>query len=254
MGEGIDAAERHGKKIRNRGSGVHRDPNEIKHQEYIEDVPIPHRKKCRTKNKIELSEKIYICHQVIHQMKPLRQVAKEHRVTQSWISRLVQKVRKNHNLLSELLAAKEHDEIMKEEAGNAVISMYKHGNYLNSIKYMQEKLKEEYGIEIKYWKLMQLLVHNLDMKYKKVKPISMRANDPKNLILRQQFAKSFLDLDFKKKRVWNVDETWLGMTDFRRRKWTLRSDLNSVAKKQMQPRVSMITALDSNGSLYISLL
>ena len=40
--------------------------------------------------------------------------------------------------------------------------------------------------------------------------------DPKNLILRQQFAKAFMELDLKKKVIINVDETWLGMSDFRR--------------------------------------
>ena len=101
---------------------------------------------------------------------------------------------------------------------------------------------------------MHLMYHQMGMRYKKVKAVSWTANDPKNLILRQQFAKRFLDLDLNKKRIINVDETWLGMSDFRRRRWTFLGRPNSVKKKQMQPRVSMITAVDTDGALYISLL
>ena len=96
--------------------------------------------------------------------------------------------------------------------------------------------------------------HHMGMRYKKVKATSWQANSNRSLILRQQFAKSFLNQDLHKKNIINIDETWLGMSDFRRMKWTFLGRPNSVAKKQMQPRVSMITALDTRGSIYISLL
>ena len=104
---------------------------------------------------------------------------------------------------------------------------------MSSVSYIREKVKEEFGLEMKQYKLMHLLHHHLGMQYKKVKPISWKANDPKNLILRQQFAKKFLDLDLKKKVIINLDETWIGATDFRRRKWCPKGHLNSVPKKQV---------------------
>ena len=44
------------------------------------------------------------------------------------------------------------------------------------------------------------------------------------------------------------------MTDFRRRKWRAYGTDNSVPKKQMVPRVSMIAGLDNRGKVYLSLL
>ena len=61
-------------------------------------------------------------------------------------------------------------------------------------------------------------------------------------------------MDLYSKVILNVDETWLGMTDFRRRKWTFTHHPDSVRKKQVQPRISMIAGLDTRGSVYISLL
>ena len=52
----------------------------------------------------------------------------------------------------------------------------------------------------------------------------------------------------------NCDETWLGMTDFRRSKWQVIGSTNSISKKLMVPRVTMILGLDTFGNVYMSLL
>ena len=67
------------------------------------------------------------------------------------------------------------------------------------------------------------------MRYKLVKPISWFENSAKSKILRQQFALAFLDIDLEKKVVVNIDQTWLGISDFRRRKWRPHRHTNSVA-------------------------
>ena len=51
----------------------------------------------------------------------------------------------------------------------------------------------------------------------------------------------------------HIDETWLGMSDFRRRKWRPHRHTNSVAKLPMAPRVSMIAGLDTKGEVFVTL-
>ena len=51
----------------------------------------------------------------------------------------------------------------------------------------------------------------------------------------------------------NIDETWLGMSDFRRMKWQAPGTTNSVAKLQVAPRVTMIVGIDTLGRIYASL-
>ena len=65
LAAGLHDAGQRGKKIRNRGSGSAPNPNEIHPSEYMETVPIRHRKRSRTKNKLKLPEKIQIVHQVL---------------------------------------------------------------------------------------------------------------------------------------------------------------------------------------------
>ena len=44
------------------------------------------------------------------------------------------------------------------------------------------------------------------------------------------------------------------MSDFRRMKWQPAGSTNSVPKLQLSPRISMITGIDTNGQVYLSLL
>ena len=97
------------------------------------------------------------------------------------------------------------------------------------------------------------MVQDFGMKYKKVKDISYTSNDDKNLILRQQFAKTFIEMNLPGKVIINIEESWVNMTDFRRRKWTFPNVANSVPKKMVQPRLSLILALDTNGKIFFSL-
>ena len=71
----------------------------------------------------------------------------------------------------------------------------------------------------------------LGLRWRKVRQISLWENSLKNLVLRQQFAVLFIELSLKKQRIINIDETWLGMEDFRRMKWQGPDTPNSVAKK-----------------------
>ena len=44
------------------------------------------------------------------------------------------------------------------------------------------------------------------------------------------------------------------MSDFRRMKWSVKGDTNSVPMVQVQPRISMIMGIGTNGAIYTSLL
>ena len=91
------------------------------------------------------------------------------------------------------------------------------------------------------------------MRFRKIKIVSLHSNSEKNLVLRQRWALEFLAQARKKKVFINVDETWLGMSDFRRMKWQAPGTTNSVAKLEISPRITMILALDTKGNVYLTL-
>ena len=96
--------------------------------------------------------------------------------------------------------------------------------------------------------------NELGMRYRKVVAVSVHANSEKNLVLRQQYAQEIIKLLSMGRIILNIDETWLGMSDFRRMKWRAKGTTNSVAQLQLTPRVSMIAGLDTKGRVYLSLV
>jgi hypothetical protein len=126
--------------------------------------------------------------------------------------------------------------------------------FVDSAKSVKSALKKDLGLEATEYEIQKVMRVDLGMKFRKVLPISIHGNSAKNLVLRQQFAKVMISLLFKGKTILNTDETWIGMSDFRRRKWQVPGTTNSIPQLQTADRISMIAALDSNGSVYLSLL
>ena len=71
--------------------------------------------------------------------------------------------------------------------------------------------------------------------------------------MRQQCAKKLLELLEQGFRVVNIDEAWIYDVDFYRRKWNERTESNSLPKKTVSPRLSLLAAIDTSGSLYMAL-
>ena len=93
----------------------------------------------------------------------------------------------------------------------------------------------------------------MQMKYRKILKAPLHLNTAKNLILRQEWSKRFIQLWDEGNVFYNLDETWLGMSDFRRRKWQPSDTSNSVPSLAMSPRISMLMVVDSVGQSYVSL-
>lgn len=92
----------------------------------------------------------------------------------------------------------------------------------------------------------------MDLTFGKVKKIPKQTNSSRNLHMRQQFGVKMLQLLFEEKRILNVDETWIGQTNFRRSGWQSKFISASEKENSVTPRVSMVVALDNFGDLYLS--
>ena len=52
------------------------------------------------------------------------------------------------------------------------------------------------------------------------------------------------------KRIINIDETWLPHFDFRRMKWQVRGQKNSIQNRVLSQKVIMIASVDTQGEIY----
>ena len=125
---------------------------------------------------------------------------------------------------------------------------------IDSAKAVRKALLENDELDATEREIRQVMREDLGMRYRKLVPVSIHGNSEKNLVLRQQFAMKMIELLREGKNLLNVDQTWLNMTDFRRRKWQVPGTTNSVAQLQVVPRISMIMGIDTKGEVYLSLL
>lgn len=170
------------------------------------------------------------------------------------VSGLVQKALRNKNFLSEMISERDLRQQNRQRIAEAITEMSAREEFIDSVAHVEKELEKTAGPQVKSHVLRHIMRYDLKMRYKKIIPLALTANSPRNLILRQQFALAFLEIDLEKKVVISVDESWLGMSDFRRRKWCGPGKINSVAQLQIVPRISMITALTNHGEIYLSLV
>ena len=55
------------------------------------------------------------------------------------------------------------------------------------------------------------------------------------------------------RRILNIDETWVNETSFIRRAWTKRDGSGNTILSRVSPRISMITAIDTDGRVWFAL-
>ena len=144
------------------------------------------------------------------------------------VSQLVKKAIRKPNFLKELMVMDQDKDTVREGVQELVVSLNKDDTFIDSVGTIQKAIKETKGEEIKQHVIRDVMKKDMAMSYKKVVPVSLQANSQRNLILRQQFGLTLISLLNRGKKILNVDETWLGMTDFRRRKWREKDTTNSV--------------------------
>ena len=92
------------------------------------------------------------------------------------------------------------------------------------------------------------------LRYKKIVRLAPQANSLRCLYLRQQSALVFLQLFKSKRRLINIDESWLDAIRYQRRCWQPKQ--RAVGEKQINvsPRLTLIAAIDNHGGVFLSVL
>ena len=87
----------------------------------------------------------------------------------------------------------------------------------------------------------------------KAKKLLPGTNTEKTIVARQQYALVMVQQLEKGTRVINIDETWLNESSFIRKTWAPRDGRGNVRQNMVAPRLSMISAMDTDGRVWFSL-
>jgi hypothetical protein len=180
-------------------------------------------------------------------------VAKEHRVSPGVVAALMLKARRSPEFLKEMLERAESVESLRQNIMKSVKISLDFGRIIDSAKAVSESISTDDRKPVTDTIVRSVMKTDLDMKYNKIKTVSLHSNSEKNLVLRQRWALEFLNQAKRKKVFINIDETWLGMSDLRRMKWQQPGTTNSIPKIEIAPRITMILGLDTLGNIYMAL-
>ena len=134
-----------------------------------------------------------------------------------------------------------------------VNKMLEEDKIIDSAQSVCRRIESEVGIDVSFDFVRSVMTEEMGMSYRKIVKASYHSNSPQNLILRQQWALKFIDLWEAGYTFLNIDETWLGMSDFRRMKWREPGSTNSFPTLALSPRISMIVGVDTLGNSFLTL-
>ena len=135
------------------------------------------------------------------------------------MEKLIKKAKRAPGFLMELMQRESADETRRQQIKRNLEIKNDFGCIIDSAKAVANELSANRAEQIKESEVRSVMKEDLGMRYRKIKTVSLHSNSEKNLVLRQRWALEFLNQARKRKIFLNVDETWIGMSDFRRRKW-----------------------------------
>ena len=94
-----------------------------------------------------------------------------------------------------------------------------HGQQIRTVRQIRNEFEESTKISMKEHKVRQVMKDQLDLRYKKIVRLAPEANSVRCLIQRQQCAMKVLELLKTKRRLINIDESWLDSVRYQRRCW-----------------------------------
>ena len=200
-----------------------------------------------------MEDQTAIVHGVLVDKESNIDAARKHRVTPALVSCLVSKAKKCPSFFDQLRQKEEKREMQSRLVKVLALKDIQAGKPIEKAADIKAKVAAEFEVEVPLKRVCQIFRQEMGLKYKMIKNIAWQGNSERNMVLRQQFAIRMLALLQQGKRIINVDESWLSHTDFRRRKWKAHGMTNSVPRRNVNPRISCIGAVDTEGDVYLSL-
>ena len=111
------------------------------------------------------------------------------------------------------------DRANTEATEHVVTEMLRASRPIENAKQVQAEVQKRFGLEVTPTQVKRTMKHTLNMSFRQAKKVPKQANTERCLVLRQQYAMEMLPLLEQKKRIVNVDESWLNESTFYRKLW-----------------------------------
>ena len=220
-----------------------------------EEVPPGQRqRRFRTARALSIEQKLDIAHRAIVGCEGQAELAKEFRVTQVVVSLLVSKVRKQPGHLGELVAQRTEKQLLELRLADFVEAQLRAGVQIRTVKQARDDFEAATGVSLQAYQVRRVMQEQLELRYKLIVKLAPQANSLANRIQRQQCALLFLQLLKTKRRLINIDESWLDSVRYHRRCWQPKGGGPGTRQIGIRPRITLIAGLDNLGAVFFTLL
>ena len=156
--------------------------------------PVPDGKRRRLKNRRPLStqDRICIVHKVYVEHEKHADVAREYRVSTQVVASLMLRARRNHAFLREIMHSDQCDVEEREYIKSTVQISNDFGRIVDSAKAVADGINADGRKPVSENTVRSVMRDDLDMRYRKIKTVSLHSNSARNLVLRQRWALEFL--------------------------------------------------------------
>ena len=116
-----------------------------------------------------------------------------------------------------------------------------------SARDIQTALREEIQLSVTTDMIKRYLKQELQLVYKKIKPITFAHNNLPAKLQRQYAGAQYISLLAEGKTIINIDESTLDSTDTRKRGWCSKGRHNMMTHMQRLASINIIAGVSSNG-------
>ena len=98
----------------------------------------------------------------------------------------------------------------------------------------------------------QIMKRKFKFSFRRIKRVSQPGNSERCKVLRHLYARKMFKMYDEGQHIVNVDESWVPVTDFRRRCWNKAGEGNSMSDRPLGHKVNIIVAVSSEGQVWLS--
>ena len=181
------------------------------------------------------------------------EIAAKHRIKESQVRDILSYLRSNPRVLGHRMAQQNLISLEALVTGNVVRQMQRRGERLTGASLLSGPVSAALGREVQPWRIRRAMKGTLGLRYRRQALHTTQVNTVRCLVQRQRYAMAMLPILEERRRVINVDESWLNWTNQTTRAWQDRSQSQLGYRKQIHPRLSVLAAIDTDGGTWYSL-
>ena len=172
--------------------------------------------KKRKLSNLSAEEKVDVMYDIKIKKDYHENVCARYNINRESIKSLMKSIKKDPNYLRNAAESEASQKMKSQIISQQVDDMIKKNFPINSIKELQDDIKDNTGENIKTKEIKRYFKENKWLKFKKIKKIPLHANSLRNQNMRQQFAIKMLELLTEGKRILTIDESWFGESNYSR--------------------------------------